>query len=273
MNAGTCRKSVTLMLLIAAAAGASSFFCLVPPFLSPATATAQPVPPPPPTARQEVTIPRLTVNGQAELEKPADQLRIRLGVVTENAEAETAMAENSERMQQVIEALADVGLTPDEYQTGRFQIQPIHSRPPRSPEPDWRPRIVAYRVTNSLNIKTQQLDKAGELLQAATEAGVNNIESVNFDLANPRVHRAEAITVAATNARFDAEALAQAMGVRLVRVLSVNLDHAFVQPMPYERLGMERAVAADVMVASPPIHPGDVTVRANVTVVYEIAPD
>jgi uncharacterized protein len=214
-------------------------------------------------------IPQLSVRGEAELQKPADELQISLGVVTEASDATAALRENNERAQRVMQALSRVGLGEKEYETGRFQVQPMYSqRPPRG-EPDWTPRIVGYRVVNSVRVKTQQLALAGRIIMTAQEAGANSIDSIHFGLANPRIHRAEAIAEATKNAISDAQALADAAGLRLVRVISINLDDA----MPIRPVMMERSMAMGMPdMSEPPITPGDVTVRATVNLMYEIAP-
>lgn len=217
--------------------------------------------------------PRLYVRGAAELQKPADQLQISIGVVTQHADPSQALSQNSRQMQAVINAVERVGLSDEEYQTGRFQIRPVWSqRPPRQQaDSDWRPEIVAYNVTNTVQIKTKQLRLAGELIQAANKAGANTIDSIQFTLADPRVHRAEAIAVATANARSDARALAEAAGVRLEQVVEVRLDDARPLPPP-SPMAYDRAMAMEAE-AAPPITPGDVTVRASVNLVYQIAPE
>lgn len=215
------------------------------------------------------TLATLTVRGSAEIDKPADELRLDVGVVTEASDAQTALRNNSERMKQVVEAIKAVGLTEKEYETGRFQVQPRYStRPPRG-DAEWRQQIVGYAVTNTVRIKTQKLDLAGRLIEAANKAGANTIDSIIFGLANSRTHRAEAIREATANAMADANALASAAELRLVRVISITLDEGdrFAPPMMYGRavaMGMD-------MESAPPIQPGEVTVRASVAIVYEIA--
>ena len=228
-------------------------------------------PPPPAQPMREPLVPRLTVRGDAELQRPADQLQLRLGVVTHAVEAAQAMQENSRVMEAVIDAIEQLGLTKAEYQTGRFNVQPEYAPPPRQPQPDWRPRITGYQVSNTLNIKTKKLEIAGDLIQAATDAGANNVESITFDLADQRKHRAEAIEEATRNAIADANVLAKASDQKLVRVLSINLDNAEAPQPMYRQEMMGRAMATD-MAPAPPIAPGDITVHAAVTIVYEIAP-
>jgi uncharacterized protein len=218
---------------------------------------------------ERILIPQLTVSGEATLDKPADQMHLQIGVVSDADQAQTAMAENSKTMNDVIAALQKAGLTKDEYSTGQFQIQPRYSHPPRNPQPEWKPTITGYQVVNQIHVKTKKLNLAGDLIETATEAGANNIDSISFDLADRRKHRAEAIALATANAKSDAEALAGAAGQRLVRILQISLDHAPVQPMMDMR-GM-RNMAMEGAEMAPPIEPGDVTVHANVTIVYEIA--
>ena len=212
--------------------------------------------------------PNLTVRGSAELHKPADQLRLRIGVVTEASQAQQALGQNSQRMDAVVRAVKKAGIAEGEYETGRFSLQPVYARRPRQAAPDWRPQIIAYQATNTLAIKTKKLELAGELIQAANEAGANSIDSIGFDLADPRAHRAEAISRATAHALADARILADAANIKLVRIISIVLDGA--RPLPITtaaRRGMAMAEAA----VSPPIVAGEVTVHASVTVVYEIA--
>ncbi len=216
-------------------------------------------------------LPRLTVRGDAILHKPADQLRLRVAVVTEADEATAAVSQNNRRMAQVVAALEKAGLDKTEYQTGRFSIQPRYSRRPRQADENWTRRIVGYSVTNALAIRTRQLDLAGEIIEAANNAGANSIDAISFDLANPRTHRAEAIAAATGNARSDAAILARAADVRLVRVISIHLDGGGTPPPGPRMLRAESMVAGSVA-SAPPIQPGDVPVQASVTIVYEIAP-
>ena len=221
--------------------------------------------------RHEV-VAKLTVRGDAQLHKPADQLRLNVGVVTEATQAGEALQENSRRMADVVEALEEVGLTKGEYSTGQFHLQPQYSRRPRQAGPEWRPQIIGYQVTNTLSIKTKRLDLAGELIEAANQAGANSIGAIGFDLADPRTHRAEAIAAAAANALADAHSLAEAASVQLVRIITITLDEA-AHWQPIRTMAAREGLAAMTPPApAPPIVPGKITVRASVTIIYEIAP-
>ncbi len=222
------------------------------------------------SATNDDVIPQMTVRGNAELQKPADQVEIRLSVVTEAEDAEDAIDANARDSEDVVDALERLDLTEDEYETGQYRVSPQYSRRPRNADIDWKPTIVGYRVTNSLLITTRRLDDAGKIIQKATEAGANSVDSVSFSLSDPLVHRSEAIREAARLAMADARVLAAATDQRIVRVLSLTLDQAYAQPIMQRgsdtvgRMAMESS-------AAPPITPGDITVTASVTVVLEIA--
>ena len=108
-----------------------------------------------------------------------------------------------------------------------------------------------------------------ELIAAAAEAGANDIGSLYFDLSDPQKYRDKAIREAAVNARADAQSLAMAAEVDIIRILSLDLDHS--QPVPV-RMDFERGMGLKAMgaVAAPTIVAGDVSVQASVNMVCEI---
>lgn len=212
---------------------------------------------------------KLTVRGEIELKKAADQIRLRVGVVTEATEAGEALEQNSTKMRDVVAALKRTGLTDDEYETGRFQIRPKYTRRPRQPDADWSPKIIGYEVTNSVSIETKKLDIAGDVISAGNRAGANTVEVTGFALSNPREFRPELIAGATRNGLADARALAEAANLRLVRIISISLDGMSTRAESMMMASRGRAMADS---STPPIEAGDVSLRANVNIVYEIAP-
>lgn len=214
----------------------------------------------------EVKIPTLTVRGQASLYKPANELHLNLGVVTQGQTAEEVLKENNTTMHKIIESIEIVGLRDSEYQTGQFSVDPIYSQRPKLPPPNWQPQIVGYRVTNTIAIKTEKIKLAGELIDNAAGAGANRIDNLWFGLKDFRLYRAEAITEAATNATVDARTLSKAMHVVLQKILSVSLDDACSIVGTPKGPTFVRAMLGE----SAPIQRGDIEIRASVTIVYEI---
>ena len=144
---------------------------------------------------------------------------------------------------------------------------PWWSSRPRDASSKWRPVITGYRVNNTLEITSQKLEQAGELIQSVTEAGANKINSIRFGLQNPRQFRSQAIERAVANARADAEVAAKASGVDIKGVQTINLDHTpSVESVEVQAQTRFKAMAADA--APPPVNSGDITVRASVYITF-----
>lgn len=210
--------------------------------------------------------PKLVVTGSSLLHKPADQVMLAIAVLTRSDEAKNALSDNNVKMQQVIESLQKAGLQKGEYFTGQFSIQPVYSIPPRNPPPDWKAAIVAYEVTNSVNIKTQKLELAPIIIDAVGRAGANQISNISFGLVDQQTHKNEAIQQATNNALDDAQALADAANLKLVRVLDIKLEQPQIYPKPTANMYYMAKTESAPIIEAP-----DVDVGASVSVTFEIS--
>ncbi len=218
------------------------------------------------TAEPEVA--KLTLNATGKINRPADELQMKIGVITLQETAEDALEENSEKMRAIMESLEDLGLVEEDYETSHFSINPTYSPYPKNPPLGWKPSIVGYEVKNTLQIHTQKLDLIGRVIDAANEEGANAITDLHFGVRSPRNYWKEAITAAATNAVSDARAIALATGVELVRVLSLSLNQTYVRSPQLNVASFAKEGACGD--AAPPIEIGEVTIEASVSIVYEI---
>ncbi|MFK7961991.1 MAG: SIMPL domain-containing protein [Phycisphaerales bacterium] len=213
-------------------------------------------------------VPQLVVRGTASLDKAADQVLLSAGVETTGEDARAALADNSQQMNRVVEAIKAAGLTKDDYKTGRFRIRPEYARRPRNAPDDWQPRIVGYVVSNSLSIATGKMELVGELIAACNDAGANNVAIDGFGLAEPEQYRDEAIGAATRQAISEARVAATAAGLELVRIIRLEVDPAPSSGggRPQARM-MRSSAMAD---SAPPIEGGDVEITAGVRIVYEV---
>lgn len=210
--------------------------------------------------------PVIMVTGRASLSVPADQVRVSISVVSEGAEPREVIADNSQRVARVLDAIRRLGIGADDVSSGWFSIQPIYSQEPTTRR-NQGPRIVGYRVNNNVIVETDKLKLAGECIQSAVDSGANRIDSVGFQLADERESRAEVLARAVRHARDDAEAVAGAAGVTLGPIASMSIDSPR-QVVPYvQTMRMESMSAAG---SAPPLIPGQIEVSASVTIEYEI---
>jgi uncharacterized protein YggE len=209
----------------------------------------------------------IRVTGVGEARARPDQAIGDFGVETLAATAQQAAAENAQRMQRVIEALVRAGVPRDRIETRDYNVYPDYDPQPR---PDTsEPRIRGYRVSNTVSVTLDDIERVGTVIDAALGAGANRVNGVRFGLRDPQAFRQRAIDDAVRRARSDGEALANALGLSLGMVREAyTADVGTVQPVMMERLQMADAAAN----MATPINPGEQTVRATVVVVYAIGP-
>jgi uncharacterized protein YggE len=130
--------------------------------------------------------------------------------------------------------------------------------------------LTGYSATNVVRVKDLALDKVGEVIDLATSSGANSVSNIAFGLRDEAAAKARALREAANDAKAKADALADALGVQVLGILSVSEGEPdIVRPMPMYRAEMAMAQGA----APPtPIEAGAIEVRASVTLVVLITP-
>lgn len=182
-----------------------------------------------------------------------DKATITLGVYTRAKTARQAQAENAQAMQKVIDAVRRFGLSDDAIQTTDYSVYPSYTE--RS--------VINYDVTNTIRFEMTDLAKAGELLDAAADAGANANVSIAFGLKDADKAYGQALALAVKEARIKAEAIASAGGRDLGEALRIE-ESGPDTPIPY----YEDYRTAQDSAKSVPVSPGTLDVSATVTVVY-----
>lgn len=213
----------------------------------------------------------LSVRGDGLIMAKPDQVSMTVGITAQAKSANEALAESNKRMRAIIAAMNKLGLNKDNYSTAQFQVHPVWQSRPRNADNNWQASIIAFRVSNSLHVKTQKLKLAGDIVSSAMAAGANQVHGIQFGLADPRSYRQQAIEAAMSNARQDAEYLAAAAGNKITGTVSLELGNTATSPVYAQESQMMRrsAVAMDAG-GAPPIESGNVSVRASVSVRYSI---
>jgi len=218
--------------------------------------------------------PILNVQGSAEVRATPDEATVRLGVLAQEPTAREAQARANEIAAGILAGLEGLDIPPAEIQTSELRLTPVYGPPPKpqpaGTEPE-EPKIVAYRATNVVTVRLEELDKVGPAIDAGLEAGANRLEGVTFGLRNDLPVRQEALRKAVTEAQAKAQALAQALNLELGEVLQVNEGGVNIRtPRFSEGMSMMRVEAASV--APTPVAAGQITVSAEVSIRYRIGP-
>jgi uncharacterized protein len=208
--------------------------------------------------------PALVVTGNAQVFVSPDQATVRLGIVRQSPNAQTAQEQANVVAQEIINAVAKVGVPPSQIQTLRLVLSPVYA--PRSPESRDAPKIVAYNATNTVSVRLENLSVVGPVIDAGLKAGANQLEGVQFGLRNDLPSRQAALKQAVEEARSKAQTMAEALRVNLVEVLEASEGGVSILPESEPVAGRVMALAAET-----PVAPGQIRVNANVTIRYRIA--
>jgi uncharacterized protein YggE len=209
----------------------------------------------------------ISVSGHGEVKGTPDEAHLTAGVMTEGKTAAEALAANSRAMNNVFATLKRLGIPERHIQTSNFNISPRYADADEGRP--YVPRIVAYQVTNTVNVTIAGVDRAGPALDALVSSGANQSHGIFFTIADPKPLAEKARREAVADAIAKARTLADAHGIRLGRVLSINEGIGYAPPIPME----ERVVVTSSRLPAappPPVAAGEATVAVNVSVVYEI---
>jgi uncharacterized protein YggE len=208
----------------------------------------------------------ITVVGEGTVNIRPDVARANIGVEVIQDTVKDASAQNKVTIEAVLAALKAQGIEERDIQTSGFSIF-AERYGPEGPLPDDR---VRYRVSNNVMVTIRNLDNVGTVLDAAVEAGANNIYGVEFLLDDPSQVEAEARASAIEDAQTKAQELAQLNGVGIGQVMAVSeiiglgggyYNSNFAQGMMYQMGGGGGA----------PISPGELKLTMQVQVSYAIA--
>jgi uncharacterized protein YggE len=189
---------------------------------------------------------------------------ISVGVNVVNANLSEAQAAATSTMTAVIDALKAAGIDEKDIQTTNYSVNVIQEYDTNG----YPARISGYQVMNQVNVMVRDLDKLGEILDAAVQAGANSIYGVNFIVTDSSGAATQARTAAIDDATKKAQEIADATGMTLGKVLSVS-ETSGPAPMPlsYDAKGGAMEAAAAV-----PIQSGGSIVSVDVQMTFELLP-
>jgi uncharacterized protein YggE len=160
-------------------------------------------------------------------------------------------------MDRVLAALKSAGVDKSDVKTQGISVSPSYAE---------EGRIDGYEARNSVSVKIHDLPSAGKVLDAASNAGANEVYGPSLSRSDQDELQAKALRDAVADARMKAEALADAAGVELGPVTAITEGFGG-GPEPYYAAGAERLTADKAA----PIEPGTQDVQATVTVTFAIA--
>ena len=192
----------------------------------------------------------VTVTGVGSVQVVPNEAQLSFGVETRGATAKAALEANGAAMRKLVVALRDAGAR--DLATQYVSVWPATKE---------TGAIEGYSASNSV-AATTNVDHVGELIDAAVDAGANQISGPTMSRNDSdRVYR-QALADAISDARERADVLAKAAG-RAVGEITAMVEGSST-PIPYYE---KATLAAD---SATPIVPGTQETSATVSVTFEL---
>jgi len=199
----------------------------------------------------------VTVTGEATVAVAPDIAMIRIGVSSQDKTAREASDANAKQMTAVLAAIKSNNIAERDIQTSRLSLQPQYD-----PNKSGTARLTGFQATNQVTVRIRDIGNLAAVLDSAISAGANEMSGIEFIVSEQSKLLDRARDDAIADAHRKAELYAKAAGSRLGHVVAISEEGTTPPPRPMQAL---RAGAV-------PISPGEQTLRAAVTVSYELAP-
>ncbi|MCD5325811.1 MULTISPECIES: SIMPL domain-containing protein [Pontibacillus] len=201
----------------------------------------------------------LTVTGIGSVKAQPDIANITLGVETQDKELTTAQQTNAQTLNEVIDALIQIGIPNENIQTVDYFIFPQYDYI------DGKQQFRGYEVTHLITVTIENLEQTGEVIDTAVANGANRVSNISFTVQDPQSFYQQALASALQNANTKAQTIAQTMNLQ-IDMTPFSIDE---QVPPTQATPQTFVKAESVGATSTPVEPGQLEITARVETKYQ----
>jgi uncharacterized protein YggE len=206
--------------------------------------------------------PVVVTSGEAEVKRAADRAWVTINVESRARDPKEAQSANIQAMNAVMQKLKSLSLSADAIRTTGVEL---------NAEFDYangRQTLRGYVARNTIEVRVDDIARVGEVISASVGSGATAIGGLRFDIKERAAAEREALRMAVENARARAEAAAGGAGMRVDRVVRIE-DQRIAPPEPRPMMAL-RTMEAQQGMPDTPVTPGNLTIRATVTLTAAI---
>lgn len=220
----------------------------------------------------------ITVSGEGEVFAVPDLATFSVTVTEEAKEVKDAQKVATKKINDIIAYLKAQGIEEKDIKTTSYNVYPKYEWVETQVEcirypcpPHGEQQMTGFEVSQSVEVKVRDTEKAGDILSGVGNLGVNTVSGLSFTIDEEDKLNAEARAEAIDDARGKAEELAAQLGVSLVRIVGFN-ENGGGYPMYAKREMAVMAMDAGGFggAPAPELPVGENKIVSNVSVTYEI---
>jgi len=205
--------------------------------------------------------PTVRVTGEAIASVEADMALLNLAIVQQAKTSLVAREAVMTSADKVISALLALGIEKKMIRTSNFRISPVYDERPTKQN-----LIIGYKGETGVTVTLEDTELVAQAVESAVSAGANEIRGLDYRKKNEDVLRVETLKKAVANAALKAQAMAETLGRKLGKAISVE-EQGYSMRAPDSRLYLAKSMGAGDQEA---FSPGSIEVNASVVVVFEM---
>jgi len=205
--------------------------------------------------------PVIITTGDGVVKMAPDRVWVTIAAESRAKSPREAQRANADAMKAVLDKLKGLGLPADAIRTSGYDLQPQFDYV------NGRQSLREYLARNTIEVRVDDVSRAGEVLDAAVGSGATSVSGVRFDLKDRSAAEREALKKAVADARGRADAAAAGAGMKVDRVVKIEEQRVTV-PEPRPIMLTRQSMVAEG--AGPPISAGELEIRATVTMTSSI---
>ena len=215
--------------------------------------------------KQEYINNTLYITGTAIEKAKSDLVTISIGVETTNRTATDAVVANSLKMNNIVLALKNNGVSEDEISTSQYSINPNYNYSQSGNIVE----TMGFTATNTLKIQSMNLNNISLWIDSAVNAGANTIGGIDFQVSEKRLDGLKNMLIedAIANARQKANISSSSVGLNIIGIKSMMIDtDGFNPPLPFSNEFVQKSALSDT--TTTPIIPGEQEISVSAHIVY-----
>lgn len=203
--------------------------------------------------------PQIVVTGEGIVKATPDQAWVSIGAESRSKVSKEAQQRNADAMTAVMQKIASFGIPKDAIKTTAIDLQMEfdYNNGKQTPR--------GYVARNTVEVRVDDLEKVGDVLDAVVASGATTIHGLRFDVKQRAQIEAQALQAAVKSAMAKSHAIAQGAGRAVDRVLKIEETGGGGEPVP-----MMRQYAMAKADASTPVAAGEMEIRAQVRLTVAI---
>jgi len=205
--------------------------------------------------------PVVVTTGEGVVKTAPDRVWVTIAAESRAKSPREAQRANVDAMKAVFDKLKAMGLPADAIRTSGYDLQPQFDYV------NGRQSLREYLARNSIEVRVDDVTRAGEVLDAAVGSGATSVSGVRFDLKDRSAAEREALKKAVADARGRADAAAAGASMRVDRIVRIEEQRMMI-PEPRPMMMARQSMVADA--AGPPMSPGELEIRVTVTMTSSI---